>query len=111
MRKKSTIVMVCIFAAALLMSAMLYAAEERVTGVAMGFDAKTGILVMQTATQKEVTFSIPQTVKVFVRSKGKDEEVADAWPFLKANLMRGTKLQLRQSGVIVTTIWILEIPR
>ena len=110
--KKVNVFMVCILAAVLLISAVLYAAEMvTVTGVAKSFDAKTGRLVMQTATQKEASFSIPQRVRVYMAAKGKETEVADAWQFLKDNLMKGTKVQLMHSGGVVTTIWIMEVPR
>jgi hypothetical protein len=110
MLKKVNVFMVCILAIAVLISAILYAAEM-VTGVAKSFDAKTGRLVLQTASQTEATFSIPQSVRVYLRAKGKDTEVADAWQFLKDNLMKGTKLQLMESGGSVVTIWILGVPR
>jgi len=50
-------------------------------------------------------------VTVYLRVEGRDIEVTDEWRFLAANLMKGTKLQLMQSGGSVVTIWILEVPR
>jgi hypothetical protein len=111
--KKAIVFIVSILATVLLVSAALYAAEM-VTGVAKGFDARSGRLVLQTATQQEATFSIPQTVRVYLAAKGKDTkdtEVADAWQFLQNNLGNGTKLQLAHVGGVVTTIWIMEVPR
>lgn len=108
--KKITVFLVCIMAATLLISAALYA-SEMVSGVAKSFDAKSGKLVLQTATQKEATFSIPQTVRVYIGGKGKDTEVADAWQFLQHNLGHGTKVQILHLGGEVQTIWILEVPR
>lgn len=112
MLKKVTVFVVCILAAGMLISTVLYA-SEMVTGVAKGFDAKSGRLVLQTATQKEVSFSIPQTVKVYMAAKGKDTdiEVANAWQFLKDNLMKGTKIQLMHTADVVNAIWIMEVPR
>jgi putative copper export protein len=110
MLKKITVFMACILATVLLISTVLYAAEM-VTGVAKSFETKTGRLVLQTASQSEATFSIPQRVRVYMAAKGKDTEVADAWQFLKDNLMKGTKVQLMHSGGVVNTIWIMEVPR
>jgi flagellar basal body-associated protein FliL len=107
--KKAIVFVVFIIVLCMLISAVLYAAEM-VTGVAKTFDAKTGRLVMQTATQQEVTFTIPQTVKVYKILRGKDVAVADAWQFLKDNLIKGTKLQLMESEGAVVKIWILEVP-
>jgi hypothetical protein len=108
--KKAIVFIVCLVAASFLISKICYA-NEMVTGVAKSFDAKTGRLVMQTATQREVTFSIPQTVKVYQKVKGEDIAVTNPWHFLQHNLGNRTKLQLMHSGVVVTTIWILEVPR
>jgi hypothetical protein len=108
--KKAVVFIVWILTAVWLIATICYA-NEMVSGVAKGFDAKTGRLVMQTASQSEASFSIPQSVKVFLRVKGKDIEVADEWRFLQDNLMAGTKVQILQSGGTVFTIWILEVPR
>jgi len=110
MRKKTFIFIVTILTACLMISAV-FGAEVMTSGVAKSFDAKTGRLVMQTASQSEATFSIPQTVKVFLRVKGKDIEFADSWRFLQDNLMKDTKVQLMQSGGTVVTILIMEVPR
>jgi len=108
--KKAIVFIVCIVAAGVLISTVLYAAEM-VAGVAKSFDAKSGRLVMQTASQSEAIFSIPQRVRVYMAAKGKDTEVANPWQFLKDNLMKGTKLQLMHSAGVVNAIWILEVPR
>jgi len=108
--KKVIVFMVSIMAAGVLISTICYA-NEMVSGITKSFDAKTGRLVLQTAPQRESTFSIPQSVKVFLRTKGKDIEVADEWRLLQDNLMKGTKIQLLQSGGTVITMWILEVPR
>ncbi|MCJ7547768.1 MAG: hypothetical protein MUP30_13285 [Deltaproteobacteria bacterium] len=108
--KKAIVFIVCIMAAVVLISTICYA-NEIVSGVTKSFDAKSGRLVLQTAPQRESTFSIPQSVKVLLRAKGKDIEVADEWRFLQDNLIKGTKIQLLQSGGTVITIWILEVPR
>ena len=105
--KKAIVFIVCIVAAGVLISTVLYAAEM-VAGVAKSFDAKSGRLVMQTASQSEAIYSIPQRVRVYMGAKG---EVADAWQFLQNNLGNGTKVQLMHSGGVVSTIWILEVPR
>jgi len=110
MLKKVIVFIVCIMAAGVLITTICYA-NEMVAGVTKSFDSKTGILVMQTASQRESTFSIPLKVTVYLRVKGRDIEVTDEWRFLAANLMKGTKLQLMQSGGSVVTIWILEVPR
>jgi hypothetical protein len=109
--KKAIVFIVCIVATFFLISTIICYANEMVSGVTKSFDAKSGRLVLQTAPQTEATFSIPQSVKVFLRTKGKDIEVADEWRLLQDNLMKGTKVQLMQSGVAVITIWILEVPR
>jgi len=108
--KKAIVFIVCIMAAGVLI-ATICNANEMVTGVVKSFDAKTGRLVLQTAPQSEASFSIPQSVKVYLRVKGKDIEVADEWRLLQDNLMKGTKVQLMQSGGAVVTIWIMEVPR
>jgi siroheme synthase len=109
MLKKVIVFMVCIFAAVLLISALVYAAEMvTVAGVAKSFDAKTGRLVLQTASQSEAIFSIPQRVQVYMGAKG---EVVNAWQFLQNNLGNGTKVQLMHSGGVVNAIWIMEVPR
>lgn len=110
MLKKVSVLVVCIFAAALLIAAICYA-NEMVSGVTKSFDSKTGRLVMQTAPQSEATFSITQSVKVYLKAKKKDNEVTDQWRFLQDNLMKGTKVQVLLSGGAVVTIWILEVPR
>ncbi len=110
MLKKVSVLVVCILAAALLIAAICYA-NEMVSGVTKNFDSKTGRLVMQTAPQREATYSLSQTVTVYRRVKGKDIEVTDQWRFLQGNLMKGTKVQVLLSGGVVVTIWILEVPR
>jgi hypothetical protein len=110
MQKKSGGFLVWVLAATLLMAGICYG-NEMVSGVVKSFDAKTGSLVMQTATQKEAAFSIPQTIKVYFRVKGKDLEVTDSWQFLKDNLMKGTKLDLMEVSGTVITIWIVRIPQ
>lgn len=110
MLRKISCLVVCFLTAALLIANRCYA-DEMVSGVVKSFDAKTGRLIVQTAPQREATFSIPQIVKVYLRAKGKDIEVADSWRFLRDNLMESTKLRLMISGGSVITIWILEVPR
>jgi len=110
MRKKAIIFLVTILAACSMISAV-FGAEVMISGVAKSFDAKSGRLVLQTAPQRESTFSIPQTVKVYLRVKGKDTEVADEWRLLQDNLMKGTKVQILKSEGTVITIWIMEVPR
>jgi flagellar basal body-associated protein FliL len=113
--KKAIVFIVCIVAAVLLISAIVYAAEMvTVTGVAKSFDAKTGRLVLQTAPKTEATFSIPQTVRVYMAAKSKDTkdtEVANVWPYLQNNLGTGTKLRLMHTAGVVNAIWIMEVPR
>ncbi len=108
--KKSSVLVVCIIAAALLISTCCHA-NEMVSGVVTGFDAKSGRLVMQTAPHREATYSLFQTVSVYLRVKGKDIEITDEWRFLQNNLMKGTEIRVLQSGGTVITIWILEVPR
>ena len=108
--KKVIVSMVSIMAAGMLIAAICNA-NEMVSGVTKSFDAKVGRLVMQTASQGEATFSVPQSVKVLLRVRGKDTEIADAWNFLENNLRKGTKVQVLQAGGSVLTIWILEVPR
>jgi flagellar basal body-associated protein FliL len=108
--KRIIVIMVSIMVAALLIATCCYA-NEMVSGVVKGFDGKTGRLVMQTAPQREATYFLPQTVTVYLRVKGKDNAVADEWRFLQDNLIKGTKIQVLQSGETVITIWILEVPR
>jgi hypothetical protein len=108
--KRVIVFIVCIVAASFLISTICYA-NEMISGVTKSFDAKTGRLVLQTSSQSEATFSLPQTVQVYMRAKGKDIEVADSWQFLQDNLMKGTKVQLMRSGGTVGTIWIMEVPR
>jgi hypothetical protein len=110
MLKKGSVLVVCILASALLIASLCYA-NEMVSGVTKSFDSKTGRLVLQTASQSETAFSIPQSVKVYLRAKGKDTEVANSWQFLQNNLGARTKVQLMQSGGAIVTIWILEVPR
>jgi hypothetical protein len=110
MMKKIIVFMVFIMATSMLIANFCYA-NEMVSGVVKSFDAKTGRLFMQTASQRESTFSIPQTVTVYFLVKGKDAEIADEWRFLSDNLMKGTKVQLTLSGGVVVTILILEVPR
>jgi hypothetical protein len=94
-----------------LMFAWVYGAEQIITGITKSFDAKTGRLVIQTETRGEATYSIPQTVKAYLKVKGRDTEVANAWQFLQDNLMKGTRVQILPTGGTVITIWILEVPR
>ena len=110
MLKKVSVLVVCILAAALLI-ATICSANEMVSGVTKSFDSKTGRLILQTAPQSETTFSITQSVKVYLKAKGKDNEIVDSLRFLQDNLMKGTKLRLMESGGTVFTIWILEVPR
>jgi hypothetical protein len=108
--KKVDICMVSILAVALLIATCCYA-DNMVSGIVTSFDAKTGRLIMQTSSQSEATFSIPQSVKVYLRADGKDIEFADSWQFLRDNLMQGTKVQMLRIEGSVITIWILEVPR
>jgi flagellar basal body-associated protein FliL len=108
--KKIIVIMISTMVAALLIATCCYA-NEMVSGVVKGFDAKTGRLAMQTAPQREATYFLPPTVTVYLRVKGKDNEVADGWRFLQDNLIKGTKIQVLQSGGTVLSIWILEVPR
>ncbi len=108
--KKVIVFIVCIVAASWMISAV-FGSEVMTSGVTKSFDAKVGRLVMQTASQVEATFSVPQSVKVLLRVRGKDTELADARNFLENNLRKGTKVQVLQAGGSVLTIWILEVPR
>jgi hypothetical protein len=110
MKKMIVIMVSTMMVAALLMATCCYA-NEMVSGVVKGFDAKTGRLVMQTAPQQEATYFLPQTVTAHLRVQGKDNAVTDGWRFLQDNLIQGTKVQVLQSGGTVLTIWILGVPR
>ena len=110
MIKKVIVFIVCIMVTALLIS-IVCSASETVSGVAKSFDAKTGRLVIQTVSQREATFSVPQSVKVYLRAKERMIEIADSWRFLQDNLIKGAKVQLMQAGGSVVTIWLMEVPR
>jgi len=110
MLKKGAFLVVCIMMAALLCATCCFA-NEMVAGVVKSFDAKSGRLVMQTASQREANFSIPQTAKVYLRAKAKDIEITNSWQFLQDNLMKDTKVQLMAAGGTLVTIWILRIPQ
>jgi hypothetical protein len=110
MLQKVTVFIASIFVASLVMSSVC-SAQQTITGVVKTFNAKTGTVVIQTASQKDATFSVSQTVVVFRKANGKDIQVAEAWQFLKDNLMNGTKVQLKQLAGTVVTIWILGVPQ
>jgi hypothetical protein len=108
--KKIIVIMVATMVAAVLIATCCYA-NEMVFGITKSFDAKSGRLVMQTASQREATYFLPQSVTVYLRVLGKDNAVTDGGRFLQDNLINGTQIQVLQSGGTVITIWILEVPR
>jgi hypothetical protein len=110
MLKKINAFIVCILAVVLLIAAIC-SASEMVSGITKNFDVKTGRLVIQTASQREATFSVPQSVKVYLKTKERMIEIADSWRFLQDNLVKGTKVQLMPAGGSIVTIWIMEVPR
>ncbi len=103
------------FIAFILMASLLISsvclAEMTMTGITKSFNPESGKLVLQTTSQTETIVYIPQTVKVYVKVKGKEIEIADAWKFLGDNLGHETKVTIERSGGVVTTLWVLEVPR
>jgi hypothetical protein len=108
--KKVIIFSTCLITVLLTIS-LLYGAEPIISGITKSFDAKTGILVIQTTNGSTATFSVPQTVKVYIRAKGRDIEVLNSWQVLRDNLIKGTKVQILSYGGVLNTIWLVEVPR
>lgn len=111
MMKKVTSIMVFILAASWFIPSLSLAAVT-ITGVTKTFDPQSGRLVLKTPSGAETTVYIPQTVKVYIKTKDEDIPVADAdtWKFLGDNLFKGTKVTLEKTKEGVTTIWVLEVP-
>jgi len=95
----------------LLTISLVYGAEPIVSGITKSFEAKAGRLVIQTTTGGTATFSVPQTVKVYIRVQGRDIAVSSSWKVLQDNLIKGTKIQILSYGGVPDTIWIVEVPR
>lgn len=111
MMKKVTFIIVFTLAASWLIPSICLAAVT-VTGVTKSFNPHSGSLVLQTQSGDETTVYIPQTVKVYIKTKDEDILIADAntWKFLGDNLFKGTKVTLEKTEKAVTTIWVLEVP-
>jgi hypothetical protein len=102
-------VIVFILAVSVLIYTLCFA-ETQVTGIAKSFDPQSGRLVLQAAGQVGTTMNIPQTVKVYLQTPTEEKEMADAWNFLRDNLLKGTKVKILQSEGVVTAVCILEVP-
>ena len=109
MKKKVALFAFFILVASWLIPSLCFA-EGTVTGVTKTFDSQSGRLALTTTSQTETTVTIPQTVKVYIKTKTEDIEVADAWKYLGDNLFKGTKVTIEKTEGVVTTIWVLEVP-
>jgi len=109
MKRTIGIIIGCI----LLMGSMVSSpcsAADRIEGVTVAFNAKTGVLVLHTS-QKEVRAYLPQSVNILVKPRLSTEPVPSDWELLHNNLFPGTKVRIDTMDQMVTTIVVLEVPQ
>ena len=111
MKKKFTVFAFFLFVALWLIASPSLA-EVQVNGVVKSFNAQSGRLVFKTQSGAETAVTISQTVKVYIKTKNEDVEVADVDKpqFLKHNLFKGTRITIEKIEGVVTTLWIVEVP-